>query len=67
MPRGDKSSYTDKQKRKAQHIEEGYRERGISRDEAEQLIMQARVVMGWITEADLAPKTAPESEEEASA
>ncbi len=24
MPRGDKSSYTDKQKRKAQHIEEGY-------------------------------------------
>jgi len=35
MPRGDKSSYTNKQKRKAQHIEEGYLERGISRDEAE--------------------------------
>lgn len=35
MPRGDKSSYTDKQKRKAQHIEEGYEERGVSPDEAE--------------------------------
>ncbi len=35
MPRGDKSSYTNKQKRKAQHIEEGYMERGLSRDEAE--------------------------------
>jgi hypothetical protein len=35
MPRGDKSSYTDKQKRKAQHIEEGYKERGIGEDEAE--------------------------------
>jgi len=35
MPRGDKSSYTDKQKRKAEHIEEGYEERGVSHDEAE--------------------------------
>lgn len=35
MPRGDKSSYTDKQKRKARHIEEGYKERGVSEDEAE--------------------------------
>ncbi|MBX9774655.1 MAG: plasmid stabilization protein [Xanthobacteraceae bacterium] len=35
MPRGDKSSYTNKQKRKARHIEEGYTERGVSRDEAE--------------------------------
>ena len=35
MPRGDKSSYTDKQKRKAEHIEEGYEERGVSKDEAE--------------------------------
>jgi plasmid stabilization system protein ParE len=35
MPRGDKSSYTDKQKRKAAHIEEGYADRGVSRDEAE--------------------------------
>jgi plasmid stabilization system protein ParE len=35
MPRGDKSSYTDKQKRMAQHIEEGYTSRGVSEDEAE--------------------------------
>jgi plasmid stabilization system protein ParE len=35
MPRGSKASYTDKQKRKAQHIEEGYVDRGVSRDEAE--------------------------------
>ncbi|WCP14600.1 hypothetical protein sphantq_03047 [Sphingobium sp. AntQ-1] len=35
MPQGDKSSYTDKQKRKAQHIEEGYEDRGVSKDEAE--------------------------------
>ncbi len=34
MPRGDKSAYTDKQKRKAEHIAEGYRERGVSRKEA---------------------------------
>ena len=35
MPRGDKSSYTDKQKRKAAHIEEGYEQRGASHEEAE--------------------------------
>ncbi|MDX3909636.1 MAG: plasmid stabilization protein [Sphingobium sp.] len=35
MPQGDKSSYTDKQKRKASHIEEGYEERGVPKDEAE--------------------------------
>jgi plasmid stabilization system protein ParE len=35
MPRGDKSSYTDKQKRMAEHIEEGYEKRGTSKDEAE--------------------------------
>jgi hypothetical protein len=35
MPQGDKSAYTDRQKRKAEHIEEGYRERGISEGEAE--------------------------------
>ena len=35
MPRGDKSSYTDKQKRKAEHIEEGYEKRGSSHAEAE--------------------------------
>jgi hypothetical protein len=35
MPRGDKSSYTDKQKRQAEHIEEGYEDRGVGRKEAE--------------------------------
>jgi len=35
MPRGDKSAYTDKQKRKAEHIEKGYEDRGVSREEAE--------------------------------
>src|SRR6202166_2991401 len=34
MPRGDKSSYTDKQKRQAEHIEEGYQKGGISGPEA---------------------------------
>jgi plasmid stabilization system protein ParE len=34
MPRGDKSKYTDKQKRKAEHIEEGYEKRGVSEKEA---------------------------------
>jgi hypothetical protein len=32
MPRGDKSAYTDKQKRKAEHTEEGYEHRGVSRE-----------------------------------
>ena len=35
MPRGDTSSYTDKQKRKAEHIEEGYEDKGVSKKEAE--------------------------------
>jgi hypothetical protein len=35
MPRGDKSSYTSKQKRKAEHIEEGYEHRGVRKKEAE--------------------------------
>ncbi len=35
MPRGDKSKYTDKQKRLARHIEEGYRQRGVSEEDAE--------------------------------
>jgi hypothetical protein len=35
MPRGDKDKYTDKQKRKVEHIEESYKERGVSEGEAE--------------------------------
>ena len=35
MPRGSKDKYTDKQKRKAEHIEESYKAKGVSEDEAE--------------------------------
>jgi plasmid stabilization system protein ParE len=35
MARGDKSKYTDKQKRKAEHIEDSYESRGVPVDEAE--------------------------------
>ena len=34
MPRGDKDKYTDKQKRKAEHIAEGYEDRGTPAKEA---------------------------------
>jgi plasmid stabilization system protein ParE len=35
MPRGDKAKYTDKQERKAEHIEQSYENRGVSEKEAE--------------------------------
>ena len=35
MARGSKSKYTSKQKRKAEHVEEGYEKRGTSKKEAE--------------------------------
>ena len=35
MPRGDKSAYTDKQKRQAEHIEGSYEQRGVPEAEAE--------------------------------
>jgi hypothetical protein len=35
MPQGDKSSYTDKQKRQAEHIEGGYDKKGLSTKTAE--------------------------------
>ena len=35
MPQGDKSAYTDKQKRQAEHIEQSYEARGMPEDEAE--------------------------------
>jgi hypothetical protein len=35
MPQGDKSKYTDKQERKADHIEKSYESRGVSKKEAE--------------------------------
>lgn len=41
MPRGEKSKYTEKQKRQAQHVEEGYSKGGASGKEAES--------RGWAT------------------
>ena len=35
MPRGDKSKYTDKEKRQAEHIEEGFEKRGVPKGEAQ--------------------------------
>jgi plasmid stabilization system protein ParE len=35
MPQGDKSSYTDKQKRQAAHIESGYEKKGVGVKNAE--------------------------------
>jgi len=35
MPRGDKSSYSSRQKRKAEHIEKGYERRGVSKKTAQ--------------------------------
>ena len=35
MPRGDKDKYTDKEKRQAEHIEEGYEQRGLPKKEAQ--------------------------------
>lgn len=37
MPRGDKSAYTDKQKRQAEHIEESELDRGHTREQAERI------------------------------
>ena len=37
MPRGDKSKYTDKQVRQADAIEEGYRDEGMPKDQAEKI------------------------------
>ena len=45
MPRGDKSSYTDKQKRQAQHIKEGYENRGVPKQEAKRC--------AWATENNI--------------
>ena len=42
MPRDDKSSYTDKPKRQASHIEEGYEKRGVSKEEAERQKIRLR-------------------------
>jgi len=45
MPKGDKSAYTDKQKRQAEHIEQGYEKKGVPEDEAKR--------RAWATENQL--------------
>lgn len=35
MPRGSKAKYTDKQKRKAEHIEDSYKAKGVPEEKAE--------------------------------
>ena len=35
MPRGEKTAYSNKQKRQAEHIEKGYKQRGVGEEEAE--------------------------------
>lgn len=37
MSKGDKSAYTDKQKRKAEHIADSYKDNGVSKNEAEKI------------------------------
>ncbi|RZA37373.1 MAG: hypothetical protein EOP92_00640 [Lysobacteraceae bacterium] len=37
MPRGDKSAYSSRQKRQAEHIEESEREQGRSEEDAERI------------------------------
>jgi hypothetical protein len=37
MPQGDKSAYTDKQKRRAVHIEQSYEAKGLSEEEADRI------------------------------
>ena len=48
MPRGDKSKYTDKQKRKAEHIEEGYESRGVPEEESERRAWATVCSCRWI-------------------
>lgn len=47
MPRGDKSSYTDKQKRKAEHIADSYEDRGVSKKAAKSRAWATVNRVGW--------------------
>ena len=51
MPRGDKSAYTDKQKRQAGHIEDSERRRGVSRQAA------ARIAWATVNKQDSGGRT----------
>jgi transcription termination/antitermination protein NusA len=63
----DLTGWTERKDGETKH-EPGYLEGfGISREEAEQLIMQARLKAGWVTEAELAPPPTEPAEGEAAA
>ncbi len=47
MPCGDKTKYTDKQKRQARHIEEGYEDRGLPEKEAARRALGHRQCHRW--------------------
>jgi hypothetical protein len=55
MPRGDKSSYSNRQKRQALHIEEGYEHHGVGRKRA------AAIAWATVNKQDGGPK--PKSSE----
>ncbi len=58
----DLTGWTERKDGESKH-EPGYFDGlNVSREEAEAMIMQARVKAGWVTEADLAPPPAPEAE-----
>jgi N utilization substance protein A len=58
----DLTGWTERKDGESKH-EPGYFDGlNVSREEAETMIMQARVKAGWVTEAELAPSPAPEAE-----
>ncbi len=60
----DLSGWTERKDGETKHYPGAFQGLDISRDEAEALIMQARLKAGWITEADLAPAAAEEAAEQ---
>jgi N utilization substance protein A len=63
----DLTGWTERKDGESKH-EPGYLDGlGVSREEAESLIMQARLKAGWVTEAELAPPPAEAAEAEAAA
>jgi hypothetical protein len=65
MPVGSKSSYSEKQKRKAEHIEAGYEEKGFSHTKAEQIAWATVNKQSGGGERSGSGTTTPESKKEA--
>jgi N utilization substance protein A len=55
--------WTERKDGEAKRFDGTFKDFPVSREEAEQMIMQARLKAGWVTEADLAPP-AEEAQEE---